>query len=244
MRYQGSLLGYSWSLLRPLLMFVILYIVFVHFLRFKSDIPNYSIYLLLGIILWNFFAETTSLSLSSIVSRGEIIRKIRIPRWTIVISSSISALINLFLSLVIVGIFMIIKHVDLHTSALLFPLVLVQLYIFSLGLAFLLATLYVKYRDVSYIWEVVLQAAFYITPVIYPLSLITNVYYQKLLLLNPVATAVQDGRYTIVSHQTTTTSAIIHSPWVLLIPYVLSVLFLVAGVLYFKKEAKNFAENL
>ncbi len=225
-------------------MFVILYVVFVHFLRFKSDIPNYAIYLLLGVILWNFFAEITSLSLSSIVSRGEIIRKIRIPRWTIVISSSISALINLFLSLVIVGVFMAVKHVDLHPSALLLPLVLIQLYIFALGLAFLLAALYVKYRDISYIWEVVLQAAFYITPVIYPLSLITNEFYQKLLLLNPVATAVQDGRYAIVSHQTTTISTIIHSPFLQLFPYIVSVLMLIIGVLYFKKEAKNFAENL
>src|SRR6185312_6938416 len=106
LRYQGSVLGYAWSLLRPLLLFVILYIVFVKFLKLGKGIEHYPIYLLLGIVLWNFFTEMTTQSLGSIVARGDLIRKIRIPRWIIVISSSLSALINLFLNLIVVIIFM------------------------------------------------------------------------------------------------------------------------------------------
>ena len=98
LRYQGSVLGYAWSLLRPLMLFLILYIVFVKFLKLGTGIPNYPIYLLLGIVMWSFFAEMTSLSLSSIVGRGDLIRKIRIPRWIIVLSSSVTAVINLFLN--------------------------------------------------------------------------------------------------------------------------------------------------
>src|SRR5574337_1882641 len=113
LRYQGSLLGYAWSLLRPLLLFLILYIVFVKFLKLGHSIPHFPIYLLLGIVLWNFFNEMTVQSLGSIVGRGDLIRKIRIPRWIIVLSSSISALINLFLNLIVVVIFLLINHVDL-----------------------------------------------------------------------------------------------------------------------------------
>src|SRR5664279_3110585 len=113
LRYQGSVLGYAWSLLRPLLLFVILYTVFVKFLKLGAGVPHYPIYLLLGIVMWNFFVEMTMQSLGSIVGRGDLIRKIRIPRWIIVLSSSISALINLFLNLIVIAVFMVINHVDL-----------------------------------------------------------------------------------------------------------------------------------
>src|SRR5829696_8502893 len=89
LRYQGSVLGYAWSLLRPLLLFAILYVVFVKFLRIGGGVPHFPVYLLLGIVLWQFFADMTSQSLGSIVGRGDLIRKIRIPRWMIVFSSSI-----------------------------------------------------------------------------------------------------------------------------------------------------------
>lgn len=245
LRYQGSVLGYAWSLLRPLLLFVILYIVFVNFLKFKDNtIPHYAIYLLLGIVLWNFFAETTSQSLSSIVARGEIIRKIRIPRWTVVFSSSLGALINLFLSLVVVAVFMIINKVDILETILLFPIILLQLYLLALGLSFMLAALYVKYRDISYIWEVILQGAFYITPIIYPLSLITSATFQKLLLINPIAAAIQNARFAVVSHKTVTSASIIGNFWIQLLPYAITLALFVAGIMYFRKQSANFAENL
>src|ERR1700693_6306796 len=102
LRYQGSILGYAWSLLRPLLIFLILYIVFVKFLKLGTGVPHYPVYLLLGIVFWNFFYEMTMQSLTSIVGRGDLIRKIRIPRWIIVVSSSVSALINFLLNLFVV----------------------------------------------------------------------------------------------------------------------------------------------
>ena len=244
LRYQGSVLGYAWSLLRPLLLFLILYVVFVKFLRIGNGVPHYPIYLLLGIVLWNFFAETTSLSLSSIVSRGDLIRKVRIPRWIIVLSSSVTALINLGLNLLVVVVFMVANHLDLLRTTLWLPLVLIQLYVFALGISLILAAAFVKYRDISYIWEVVLQGMFYMTPILYPLSIITDVTIKKLLLLNPVATAIQDARYAVVSHDVGTTSGIFISQFARLLPYGLTVAVLVIGILYFKKEAKNFAENL
>lgn len=244
LRYQGSVLGYAWSLLRPLLLFLTLYLVFVKFLKFGSDVPHFPVYLLLGLVMWNFFAEMTSQSLGSIVGRGDLIRKIRIPRWMIVLSSSISAVINLGLTMVVIIIFMYFDHVDLLSTALWFPLILVQIYLFSLGVSLFLAAAFVKYRDMSYIWEVIMQAAFYLTPILYPISKITNVKFQKLLLLNPMAMAIQDARYALVTHSTQTINVIYHNSYIRIVPYAVSLAILILGILYFKVKAAHFAEDL
>jgi ABC-2 type transport system permease protein len=246
LRYQGSVLGYAWSLLRPLLLFVILYVVFVNFLKIGADVPHFPVYLLLGIVLWGFFAEMTQQSLGSIVGRGDLIRKIRIPRWIIVLSSSISALINLGLNLIIVAIFMVFNDVDLMRSILWLPLILLEIYVFSLGLSLLLAALFVRFRDINYIWEVILQAGFYLTPILYPLSMITNETFQKLILLNPMAQAIQDARYAAVTHsdKVITTLRIFDGGWYMLVPFFIVIASLIAGVVYFRKESKYFAENI
>ena len=244
LRYQGSVLGYAWSLLRPLLIFVILYVVFVKFLKVGANTPHYAQYLLFGIVIWNYFTEMTMQSLSSIVNRGDLIRKIRIPRWIIVLSSSLSASINLLLNLVIIGVFMIIGRVEPSSGAILLPFLLVEIYLFALGIAFFLAAAFVKYRDISYIWEVCLQAGFYITPILYPLSRITNVTFQKLILLNPIAQALQDARYVLITKQAVIPSHIFNGGWHQYIPFIIVALALIAGVSYFRKESKHFAEDI
>lgn len=244
LRYQGSLLGYAWSLLKPLLLFVILYIVFVNFLKIGDDIEHFPVYLLLGIVLWNFFTEMTSQSLGSIVGRGDLIRKIRIPRWMIVFSSSISATINLFLSLIVVGVFMVVNQVPIHASILFVPVWILMIYFLALGCSLFLAAAYVKFRDLSYIWEVVLQAGFYATPIIYPLQMINNELVEKILLLNPLAQAIQGARYDAVTHQALTTYNAWDGSWHVWIPIFVTILIFVGGLLYFKSQAKDFAENI
>jgi ABC-2 type transport system permease protein len=244
LRYQGSVLGYAWSLLRPLFLFLILYIVFVKFLKLGSGIPHYPIYLLLGIVMWSFFAEMTSLSLGSIVGRGDLIRKIRIPRWIIIVSSSVTAVINLGLNLLVVLVFLLLNDVNVTRSIVLLPLTLIQLYLFSLGVSLILATAFVKYRDVTHIWEVALQGLFYLTPILYPLSIIVSPLFQKLLLISPIASAIQNARYVTITKETITVSQVFSSVWAQLIPLVITIAVLIFGVLYFKKEAKNFAEDL
>ncbi|HUC89522.1 MAG TPA: ABC transporter permease [Patescibacteria group bacterium] len=244
LRYQGSMLGYAWSLLRPLLLFVILYVVFVKFLRIGNTIPHYPVYLLLGIVIWNFFAEVTSQGVGSIVGRGDLIRKIRIPRWIIVLSSSISALINLALNMIVIAVFMIANHVDLMHTALMLPLILLEVYVFALGLALFLSAAFVKFRDIGYIWEVILQALFYLTPIIYPIAMITNPTLQKILFLNPMGQAVQDARYALVTHHTVTMGSVFTSWVFMMIPILIVVSSIVIGVLYFKRESRYFAENI
>jgi ABC-2 type transport system permease protein len=244
LRYQGSVLGYAWSLLRPLFMFLILYLVFAVIFKLGDAIPNYPIYLLLGIVLWSFFTEMTQQSLGAVVARGDLIRKIRIPRWMIIVSASIGALINLGLNLVVVMVFVFISGMDLMATSVFLPLFILEIYLFALGLGLLLSALFVKYRDISYIWDVFLQAGFYATPILYPLTLITNVYAQKLIMLNPMAQAIQGARNVFVTPETITIGEVWQSQFAFLIPVTIVFLVLVIGVLYFRSQAKDFAENL
>lgn len=244
LRYQGSVLGYTWSLLRPLFIFLILYIVFVKFLKFGSDIPHYPIYLLLGIVLWNFFSEMTNQSITSIVGRGSLINKIKIPRWVIIVTVSLSALINLTLNLVVVIIFMVFNKVEVQSTLIFFPLTLIELYLFALGVSLFLSAAFVKYRDVSYIWEVLLQAGFYATPIIYSLARIPNELIQKVILFNPVAQTIQDARYEIVTHKSITIWELFDNGPYALIPIAIVLITLIFGVKYFRKESKFFAENI
>jgi ABC-2 type transport system permease protein len=244
LRYQGSVLGYAWSLLRPLFMFAILYTVFTKVFSLGKAVPHYPVFLLVGIVIWNFFLEMTVQSTTAIVARGDLIRKIKIPRWMIVFSTSLSALINLGLNLIIVAIFMVINHVGILPTLPLAFLPLVEVYLLGLGISFLLAALFVKYRDVSYIWEVLLQAGFYLTPIIYPLSRITNVTYQKLIMLNPMAQSIQDVRYAAVTHSTQTVYGLFQGGWHALIPFAIVTVCVIVGVSYFRSQSKYFAENI
>lgn len=246
LRYQGSVLGYAWSLLRPLMMFAILYVVFVKFLKIGSNIPHYPIYLLFGIVLWTFFADMTTQSLGSIVGRGDLIRKIKIPRWMIVFSSSINAVINLGLNMIIIALFMLLNGVQLHYGIVVLPLLLLEIYTFALGVSLFLAAAFVKYRDIGYVWEVCMQAGFYVTPIIYPLALITNITIQKLILMNPLAQAIQDARYAVVTQdeKVITIWQIFDGGWYAFIPFLIVAVTFVAGLLYFRSQSADFAENL
>lgn len=246
LRYQGSVLGYLWSLLKPLMLFSILYVVFVNFLKIGSNIEHYAPYLLLGIVLWTFFSEATSQGMQAIVSRGDLIRKINFPKYIIVISGTISALINLGLNLVVVFVFMIFNGVDIGWSIALLPLNIIQLYIFSLALAFFLAAVYVKYRDVSHIWEVIMQGAFYATPILYPVQMIMHMghHIPQILMLNPVAQIVQDARYNVITDQAITTRQIFLNPLWQAIPYIIVLFSIVLASWYFRKNQKYFAENV
>lgn len=244
LRYQNSVLGYAWSLLRPLFLFLILYIVFVLVLKVGTEIPHFPVYLLLGIVVWNFFNEMTLQSLTSIVGRGDLIRKVRIPQWIIVVSSSIAAIINLLLNLIVVAVFMYLNKVGFMKSDLLLLFILIEVYVFSLGVSLFLAAAFVKYRDVVYIWEVALQALFYLTPILYPLSRIPNLTLQKLIMLNPMAQAIQDARWAVVTHETLTIYKLFDGGWYAFVPFVLVIVTMLIGVFYFRRESKYFAENI
>jgi len=245
LRYQGSVLGYLWSVLKPLFLFAILYVVFDKFLRLGRDIEHFPVYLLLGTILWQFFNEATTQGLQAIINRGDLIRKINFPKYIIVISGTISALINLTINMVVVVVFCLINGVQLRPEALLVIPLTIELYIFSLALAFLLSAINVKYRDIGYLWEIFLQAAFYATPIIYPLQMVAKQMpgAEKWLLINPVAQIIQDIRYMLVTKNSMTLWSSL-SGWKTVIPFLIIIVAIMLGSYYFKKKQKYFAEEI
>ena len=244
LRYQGSVLGYIWSLLRPLLLFTILYLVFIKFLKVNYDVPHSAVYLLVGIILWNFFLELTAGSIGSIVGRGDLIRKISIPRWLVVISSSLSAVISLLLNTIVIAVFMLLNHVSVTSDILWFPFIILELYIFGIGLALFLSAAFVRYRDVSYVWEVACQALFYLTPLLYPVAKLHWPIVREILFTSPLTQAIQAARYSLVTNKTYTISQVFNNYWLRGIPFVITAIVFVVGVSYFRKKSKTFAEDI
>ena len=246
LRYQGSALGYLWSVLKPLFLFIILYFVFVYFLQIGSDVPHWPVALLLGIVLWNFFSEVTNNGVTSIVNRGDVIRKINFPKYVIVLAGSVSALINLGINLVVIGVFLALNGVQLQWSALLSPLYIIEIFVFALGLSFILSAVFVKLRDINYIWEIVMQALFYASAVIYPIAMVLDRSQQlgQLILLNPVAQAIQDVRHTLISDVNPTLYSISGNFWISMIPIAIVISTFAFGAWYFKRQSPNFAENV
>ena len=244
LRYQGSVMGYVWSVLKPLMLFAVMYVVFIYFLRFGADVPHFAVALLLGMVLWSFFTETTTLGMQSIVIRGDLLRKLSFPQAIVVLSVSINAFINLLISLVIVFIFGLINGVDISIYAFLTPLLLIELYAFSLGVSFLLATLYVRFRDIAPVWDVFLQIGMYMTPIIYPVTLVMNINEKmaKILMLNPMAQIIQDMRYLITSKVNITVWQLIATKFIVCIPYILPFVVLCVGYRVFKHHSNKFPE--
>lgn len=241
-RYQESALGYIWSLLKPLFLFAILYIVFTYLIPLGKDVEHYAVYLLTGVILWNFFSEATVVGAGSVVAKGDLIRKIKIPRYLIVVASSLSALINLGLSLVVIFIFALFNGIMPTLEWLLILPIIAELFIFSLGLSFLLSAAYVKFRDLTYIWEIFLQAGFYATPVIYPLTRVPEQFH-KWFFLNPMAQIIQDARHVIATPTSITIWSTIHSP-VIFVPFAIIIIITLSGGIYFKRRSNYFAEDI
>ena len=243
LRYQGSVLGYLWSLLRPLAIFFIMYIVFLRFLRFDFGVPHSSVYLLTGIVLWNFFTEVTANGVSAIVGKGDLLRKINFPKYVVVLAVSFGALINLLLNFVVIGIFMAISRIDITPHILLAIPLVVELFILALSLAFILSAIFVRLRDIGYIWEVIMQGLFYAVPIFYPLKKVPLVAC-KFMLLNPIAQIVQDMRNVVVTPKSPTLTTFWQESHIRILPCLAVVGLAIFSVYYFKKHSKSFAEDI
>lgn len=245
-RYKGSALGYMWTLLRPLALFSILYVVFVRFLGVGGDIPHFAVYLLLGVMLWNYFVEVTNNGVSAIVGKGDLLRKLAFPRYVVVLAGSFSALINLSVNLFVISTFMAINGVPFTLNILwLIPLI-IELFVFALSIAFILSALYVRFRDVNYIWELILQAGFYATPILYPVTTVAAIspLAAKLIMLNPVAQIIQDARNFVITSDSLTIANVYGNQYVRFISFAIVLVFVIIGFWYFKKKSPSFAEEI
>ena len=249
LRYQGSYLGVLWSVLQPLMLFAVMYVVFVKFLKFTDGTPTFPISLLCGTCLWQFFTESTSMGMRSIVDRGDLLRKIHFPNYIIVAATTMGSMISLDINLGVVILFGFFAHAHYTWRVITVIPSILQLYAISLGVALLLGSLYVYFRDIGHIWDVILQALFYATPIIYPLSMVQKnpefSWAADFMMLMPTTQTIMDIRHNLLSPEYVPTIwTVVDNKILCLIPYVLSVLVLWLGVHVFRKYSAKFAEVL
>jgi ABC-2 type transport system permease protein len=245
--YFGSVLGYLWSLMRPLLFFGVLYLVFSKVLKFGGDIRHYPEVLLMNIVLFNFFSEATGQAVTSVVAREAMVRKMHFPRMVIPLATVLTSTFNLLLNLVAVFVFIIASGVDPRPDWLLLPVVLVALVIFTTGVAMILSSLYVRYRDVQPIWTVLSQLLFYGTPIIYTIDKLRNegsATAAKLVMINPLADLLEQARRWVVdAHAEGAPEAI--GGWLhFLAPAAIGVGIVAFGIWTFARQAPRIAEEL
>jgi ABC-2 type transport system permease protein len=245
LRFFGSVLGYLWQLMRPLLLFTVLYVVFTKFVRLGSDVRFYPALLLTAIVIFTFFADATARSVTSVADRENLVRKIEFPRLVVPLAVLLIAYFNLLLNMLAVLVFVLATGVDPRLEWLAFPLLLIPLGLFAGGLAMLLSALFVRFRDVEPIWEVVLQAAFYATPILYTLEKLPNPDLQQAVVrLNPLATIIVQARHTLIDDTAPNAWDAAGGMVYLLIPGGIVLGTLVLGFWVFNREAPRIAEEL
>jgi ABC-2 type transport system permease protein len=241
LKYTGSVLGYLWSLFKPLTYFGVLYVIFVDF--FHQRQPDFPLQLFVAIVLFTFFSECTSTALGSIAGNAHLIRKANFPLSALVVAGSVTALFTLAINLsLLVVIATPFGRLHLGPHSLAAPLLLVELYVFSLGVGMILASAYVFYRDLGHVWEVFLQVLLYGCGVVFPASAVP-VAYRHFFFLNPLAQIIEDMRHALVTQS--------DAPWTInmvgplaIVPMVFTVLVFVVGLLMFRRLAPLFAESL
>jgi ABC-2 type transport system permease protein len=240
LKYTGSVLGYLWSLVKPAMLFSIMYAIFVVF--FHQRAHEFPLQLLVAIVVFTFFTECVGAGMVSIATSGHLIRKAFFPRWILVLASSMSAAMTFVINFaLIIAVATPLGHLHLGLRSLLVIPLIGELYILALGLALLLASLFVFYRDLIHIWEIVSQVLFYGSAIVYPVTTVpprfTGVFF-----INPLAQIIEDVRHAVVVPDAQWTAFYI-GPRVV-IPIAISFALLGVGVLVFRRLSPVFAENL
>jgi ABC-2 type transport system permease protein len=247
LRFFGSILGYIWQLVRPLLLFGVLLFVFSHVVNVGATAPHYAVTLLAGIVLFTFFAEATSGAIRSVVDRENLVRKIQFPRLVIPLAVVLIAGFNLSLNLLVVLVFALAEGVRPMPSWVEAPLIIGMLVIYATGLAMLLSALFVQLRDVQPIWEVLLQVTFYASGILVPIELMkekTSETVFHLLMLNPLAVVVEQFRHAMIDPGAPSAAALLGGWWQLLEPIAIVAAIFLVGFWVFNRSAPLIAENL
>jgi ABC-type polysaccharide/polyol phosphate export permease len=229
-KYRKSVLGYLWSILNPLLMMIILTIVFSTIFRFQ--IPNYPVYLLSGQLIFTFFSEATSVGMGGILNNGAMIKKVYIPKYIFPLSSVLSSFTTMVFSLAALVIVMVATQTAFHLTLIMVPLVLLYVLIFSIGIGILLSALLVQFRDLTYLWGVLLTALNYLIPIFYPVEILPD-WMRSLMVFNPLYDYIQMFR-----------EVILYGQWPTIEEHCIcigcSVLAVVIGSLVFKHKQRDF----
>jgi ABC-2 type transport system permease protein len=244
--YFGTVLGYLWSLVRPLMLFAVLLFVFTKIFRVGHTLPYYPVLLLLGIVLYSFFQEATSSAVTSVVTQEGVVRKTQFPRLVIPTSVVLTAGFNLLLNLVVVFVFILAWGVDPAWTWLLFPLPLALLFALATGVSMMLSALFVRFRDVAIIWAVLAQTLFYATPILYPLgkSGLEDPSIEHLLMINPLAVIFEQVRVWVLEPSAPTAAEAAGGPLPLVAAGTIFVAVCALGAWVFARMSPGIAEEL
>ena len=246
LKYTGSVLGYLWSLFKPMMTFAILYVIFDKLFKIGKGTDNFVLQLLVAIVLFTFFQEVTSTAMNSIASNGNMIRKAYFPRTILVVSATISSLMTFLINMtLIVAIAAPLGKLSLGWSTLALPLLFVELYALVLGISLLLSSLFVFYRDLGHIWEISMQLLIYGSAVMFPLSLLDKHPTLKIALCaNPVAQIIEDVRHAMVTQSPKVPWTVDIMHWAYAAPLALTAALLLLGWYVFNRLTPRFAEYL
>jgi len=240
--YFGTVLGYLWSLARPLMLFGVLLAVFTQVFRVGSQVPHYPVLLLLGVVLFGFFQEATVMAVTSIVSQEAVVRKTQFPRLVIPLAVVLTSLFNLLLNLVVVFIFILAFGVGPMWTWLLMPVILALLLGITVAVSMIVASLYPRFRDMAIIWSVLATVLFYATPVLYPVDKVPETL-RDIILLNPLAPLFELARKWIIDPSAP--GPVVSGSYVqLVVSIALYAAICVFAVWIFRREAPRIAEQL
>ena len=244
LKYADSALGYVWSIAKPMALFTVLYIVFGRFFKLGAGFEHYPLYLLIGIVLWTFFLDATTLCVTSLVSRQALLRKLSFPRIVIPISVVMTSTITLGVNLIPITVFLVWSHLPPTREWLLLIPLFVELFVFTTGVGLILATLFVRFRDVSQLWELIGQLAFYASPIIIPVTFLPG-WFQPIVFLNPFVQIMQDVRAIVIYTQPVITAAdVLDGVGGRVLPVCIAFATLLVGLQLFKRQSPWFAERV
>lgn len=243
-RYVGSVLGYLWTLLRPLLFFAILYVVFTKVFRFGDDVPNYAVFLILNLMLFEFFAEATSGATRSVLESENVVRKMQFPRIVIPLAVVLTAAMTLCLNLLAAFAVMLVLGVEAHATWLLLPLILLVLVGFTTGVALVLSSLFVGFRDIEHFWTVGLRALLYGLPILYPIEFVPEGALRWVVVANPLTPILEQTRLWVTDPGAPSVADAAGSTALAVAPLVLLVALPAIGLWFFNRQAPRIAEAL
>jgi ABC-2 type transport system permease protein len=242
--FHGTAFGYLWSLVRPLMLFGVLLVVFTRIVRFGGGVPNYPVMLLFNLVVFGLFQEGTGAAVGSVLAQEGIVRKTQFPRLVIPLGSVMVALFTMALNLVPVFGFIIFYGVDPMWTWLLLPVILVLVFVLTCGVSLLLSALNVRFRDVAIIWTVAATVLLYATPIIYPIDFLEPSFLKDLLLANPLTLIFSQARAWIIDPGAPSAVSVAGG-WLNMIPAItIYVVTCILGVWVFNREAPKIAERL
>jgi ABC-2 type transport system permease protein len=245
-KYAGAALGYVWSLLKPLAYFGVLWLVFAHLLRTANQTSDFAIFLLIGILLFTFFNEMVGVMLPSIVEGGSILRRLSFPPILVPLSASVGIFITFLVNVSVIILFIAAQRVAPRVEWLLVIPLLVELYVFCIGVGLLASALYVRFRDVGQIWELASQLLFFASAIFYPIGILP-LWAQKVAFLNPFLQIMQDVRHVVLgsSGPNDLTAADVYANFGGRAgPIALALLIFIGGLAFFRRDGRYFAERV